>query len=378
MNTRDNNLPAIITAAPPMSAEQVRDHVNAVQAVMQSVMKDKVHYGIIPGTPKPSLWKPGAEVLCMAFHIDPEYEVEDLSTADLYRYRVKCIGRHQHTGIRLGAGLGAASSNEEKYKWREALCDEEFEIALEGRKRIKFKKAYQSSSIEKKKQIRTEPDDIDNTVLKMACKRAQIAMTLNVTAASDIFTQDIEDLPEHLRSEAATDPVLLAKWVAAAVGAATPEDLKKVWDEGKVVLKDANDAVAYQALKKAVEDRGAVLKGTKPALADADFEAALKKAKEAIAKGKKTPADILATFQSKNALTPAQIAAINALGIDPNAIATTEAITAMFEKAEAGSISEAEIAKHLGIEELNAATLTVGQIEKAMAFIADPVGASKK
>jgi hypothetical protein len=35
----------------------------------------------------------------------------------------------------------------------------------------------------------------------MACKRAQVAMTLNVTAASDIFTQDIEDLPEELRPD---------------------------------------------------------------------------------------------------------------------------------------------------------------------------------
>lgn len=376
MNTRDNNLPAIITAALPMSAEQVRDHVNAVQAVMQSVMKDKVHYGTIPGTPKPSLWKPGAEVLCMAFHIDPEYEVEDLSTADFYRYRVKCIGRHQHTGIRLGAGLGAATSNEEKYKWREALCDEEFDLALEGRKRIKFKKGYQTSSIEKKKQIRTEPDDIDNTVLKMACKRAQIAMTLNVTAASDIFTQDIEDLPEHLRSEAATDPALLAKWVASAVGAATPEDLKKVWDDGKVVLKDANDAVAYQALKKAVEDRGAALKGTKPALADADFEAALKKAKDTIAKGKKTPADILATFQSKNTLTPAQIAAVNALGIDPASPASEESLDALWAKAEEATLSRADVTKYLGVAV--DALLTVGQVAQALAFIADPVGASKK
>jgi hypothetical protein len=54
------------------------------------------------------------------------------------------------------------------------------------------------------KQVRAERDDIENTILKMACKRAHVAMTLNVTAASDIFTQDIEDLPEHLLSEIET------------------------------------------------------------------------------------------------------------------------------------------------------------------------------
>jgi hypothetical protein len=33
----------------------------------------------------------------------------------------------------------------------------------------------------------------------MAKKRAQIDLTLTATAASDIFTQDLEDIPEELR-----------------------------------------------------------------------------------------------------------------------------------------------------------------------------------
>jgi hypothetical protein len=43
--------------------------------------------------------------------------------------------------------------------------------------------------------------DTYNTVLKMADKRALIAAVLNGTAASDVFTQDVEDQP---RSHAAT------------------------------------------------------------------------------------------------------------------------------------------------------------------------------
>jgi hypothetical protein len=38
-----------------------------------------------------------------------------------------------------------------------------------------------------------------NTVLKMAKKRAQIDLTLTATAASDVFTQDIEDMPDEIR-----------------------------------------------------------------------------------------------------------------------------------------------------------------------------------
>ena len=174
-----------------LTAVDLRAHVNLVQEVMKAVMKDGTHYGVIPGTPKPSLWKPGAEVLAATFRIAVSYRTEDLSTLDVVRYRVTAIGTHQTSGIVMGEGMGECSSGEEKYKWRKAY-DEEFNATPEDRKRIKYGK-YTA------KQVRTEAADLANTVLKMACKRAQVAMTLNVTAASDIFTQDIEDLPEELR-----------------------------------------------------------------------------------------------------------------------------------------------------------------------------------
>jgi hypothetical protein len=40
------------------------------------------------------------------------------------------------------------------------------------------------------------PADYYNTVLKMAKKRAHVDAILTATAASDIFTQDVEDMPE--------------------------------------------------------------------------------------------------------------------------------------------------------------------------------------
>lgn len=176
-----------------LTAAEIRANVNLVQEVMQAVMKKDVHYGTIPGTPKPTLYKPGAEVLAATFRIAVSYHVEDLSTADAVRYRVTATGTHQTSGTVMGAGMGECSSGEEKYKWRKAY-DEEFNATPEDKKRIKYGK-YTAN------QVRTEPADLANTVLKMACKRAQVAMTLNVTAASDIFTQDIEDLPEELRPQ---------------------------------------------------------------------------------------------------------------------------------------------------------------------------------
>ncbi len=183
----------------PQTAADVRAHVNLVQEVMQAVMKEGTHYGKIPGTPKPSLWKPGAEVLASTFRIAVSYKTEDLSTEDCIRYRTTAIGTHQTTGIVMGTGMGECSSNEEKYKWRKANSPKEFDATAKNRRRIKYSHDRQNNKDYETLQIRTDPADVANTILKMSCKRAQVAMTLNVTAASDIFTQDIEDLPEELR-----------------------------------------------------------------------------------------------------------------------------------------------------------------------------------
>jgi len=185
----------------PESAASIRAQVNRIQEVMQAVMKDGTHYGVIPGTPKPSLWKPGAEVLCATFRIAPSFGIEDLSNHDAVRYRITCVGTHQATSTVMGEGVGECSSNEEKYKWRKAY-QREFDATPADRRRVKFGYDKYKEQDYEITQVRTEPADVANTVLKMAAKRAQVAMTLNVTAASDIFTQDIEDLPEGMQADA--------------------------------------------------------------------------------------------------------------------------------------------------------------------------------
>lgn len=188
-----------------LTAVDVRAHVNLIQQVMQSVMKKDTHYGVIPGCKLPSLYKAGSEVLLTTFRIAVVPEVEDLSTPDEIRYRVSAKGVHQPTGTVIGVGVGECSTSEDKYKWRRAVCDEEYDATPENRRRIKYQKGgyvngrYDKYAIVQQKQIRTEPADLANTVLKMAKKRAQIDLTLTGTAASDIFTQDIEDLPDELR-----------------------------------------------------------------------------------------------------------------------------------------------------------------------------------
>lgn len=199
----DENLPAVVVPTPQLTAEQVKGQIQLIQRVTKGVMKKDMHFGKIPGTQKNTLYKAGSEVLLTTFRIGVELQVEDLSTTDCIRYRVTVTGRHQLSGIALGQGIGEASTNEEKYRWRRAVCDKEYELAPEDRKRIKFQKYGQT--VEELKQVRTEPADVANTILKMAKKRAQIDMTLTALACSDMFTQDLEDMPAELRDQAAAE-----------------------------------------------------------------------------------------------------------------------------------------------------------------------------
>jgi hypothetical protein len=48
-------------------------------------------------------------------------------------------------------------------------------------------------------QIRTNPCDLQNTILKMAVKRARVDACLTCTAASDVFEQDLDTVPRDER-----------------------------------------------------------------------------------------------------------------------------------------------------------------------------------
>jgi hypothetical protein len=93
-------------------------------------------------------------------------------------------------------------------------------------------------------------------------------MTLDVTAASDMFTQDIEDMPEELRNDEPGEPVmtaLAAEWVARANAAPTADDLATVWKAGVKAINEAKDAAASNAFKAAVTARGEAFKAAQPA-----------------------------------------------------------------------------------------------------------------
>lgn len=198
-----------------MSVVEVRENVNLIQQVMDAVMHKGEHYGVIPGCgDKPTLLKPGAEKLCTTFRLSPTYEIRKTDLDRGHReYEIVCTLTHIPTGDVFGQGVGSCSTMESKYRYRDAQrkCPEcGAEAIIRGKKEygggwLCFKKKggcgakYQDGdpAIEEQAQGKVEnPDPADqyNTVLKMAKKRAHVDAVLTVTAASDIFTQDLEDM----------------------------------------------------------------------------------------------------------------------------------------------------------------------------------------
>lgn len=204
-----NQLMAVPSAA-AMSTQvdhkAVIAQVKAIQKIMSDVMKDGMHYGVIPGTKQPSLYKAGSEALLSAFHISVEPEIDSRRDGDHISYTVRCIGRHMQSGIVVGMGVGECSTAEEKYCWRAAVCEQEYDDTADTHRRVKWNKGYKGAAPWSVLQVRTNPADLANTCLKMAKKRAQIDLTLTSLSASDIFTQDVEDLPAEYLDDGSEAP----------------------------------------------------------------------------------------------------------------------------------------------------------------------------
>ena len=134
------------------------DKIQAFQEVIQKAVKPGHDIGIIPGTNKPTLLKPGAEKIVMMMGLSSRYEimdkVEDYDKG-FFSYNVKCVlSRNDYD---ICEGVGNCNSRESKY-------------------------------------VKADPYSIANTILKMAKKRAYVDAALSVASLSDIFTQDLEDM----------------------------------------------------------------------------------------------------------------------------------------------------------------------------------------
>ncbi len=209
--------PAAIEGA--LSVKSVTEQVQLIQQIMKDAMKDKEHYGTIPGCgDKKVLLKAGAEKLNLTFRLDPEFDIDviDIADAGHREYRIKCTIRSIVSGVVLGSGVGSCTTMEKKYRfttgpkestdqlvpkeyWNLRNSDPVAALEIIGGKGYSVAKVdgvwmivIQGERVENE-----NPADFWNTCLKMAKKRAMVDAVLTVTAASDIFTQDLEENVEE-------------------------------------------------------------------------------------------------------------------------------------------------------------------------------------
>ncbi len=211
---------AVDPATSALTVQQVLGQVALIQQIMTAAMKDGEHFGRIPGCgTKPTLLKPGAEKLCLTFRLAPTYDVDERRLDNGHReYRVQCTLSSIVTQAFIGQGVGICTTMENKYRYRQnvaeptdkpvprAYWDARAEDPSKAQELIGGK-GFSVKKVEGKgwmiarggeKLEHDNPADNYNTVLKMAKKRALVDAVLTATAASDIFTQDLEDITANL------------------------------------------------------------------------------------------------------------------------------------------------------------------------------------
>lgn len=267
--------PNQIVSSNQLTSRDLIAQVGLIQEVMSSVMRDGEHFGKIPGCgDKPTLLKAGAEKLGFTFRLSPSYIITRTDLRNDHReYEITCSLTHINTGQVWGHGVGSCSTMESKYRYRTGAAEstgkpvpkeywkDRDQSLLGGKGFIAQKIDGQWFICTKGDKVENDnPADQYNTVLKMAKKRALVDAMLTCTAASDIFTQDLEDLSgngviqEAVVVEAkAADPVdkkpAAAKTDAKSKPAAKPaETYYEKCDRGLKWLRAHKAAQAYTDL----------------------------------------------------------------------------------------------------------------------------------
>lgn len=183
MEVQDTKTIDILPANLEMEIMKAKKQRMALEKLFSELLVPGTDFDRVPGTDKPTLLKSGAELLCQVFHLAPGkvdiiQATEDFDTGT-FSYMVGVPIIHRDSGILIAYGIGAANSKEPKYRYRNIEEDGE---------RIKIENP--------------DPAGQQNTLLKMAAKRAFIDGVLKATGASRMFTQDMEDfvIPEKASS----------------------------------------------------------------------------------------------------------------------------------------------------------------------------------
>ncbi len=171
---------------------------NALIAFTREVLVKDQDYGVVPGVQKPTLLKPGAEKLMNLFKLSVEFEctdkVLDLATrfvAYTYKATVKT-----NAGRIITQCEGSVNSYEPKYRYswiEKAKPDQAAQDRMKADGTGKFRKGG-SGWLWVERSENPDLVGLQNTMQKMAQKRAFVGAILLATNASEFFTQDVEDM----------------------------------------------------------------------------------------------------------------------------------------------------------------------------------------
>jgi hypothetical protein len=251
--------------SPVMNLAVAKQRLKEFQEFVHEYLQEGEDFGTIPGTPKPTLYKPGADKLCELYGLSDSYtilsKIEDFESG-LFDYTVECVLTSRAQQVVVSTGLGACSSYESKYRWRDGrrVCPkcgkdciikgkEEYGggwlcFAKKGGCGAKFGDKDPSIVSQSLERV-PNPDIIDmkNTILKMAKKRSKVDATLSATRSSGLFTQDMEDIkgaepePEHRNGSA-------QEWSTDAEKAEIANrkiaELKQTASQGRTAKKQAS------------------------------------------------------------------------------------------------------------------------------------------
>lgn len=183
-----------------INLEQVREGLNKIkqfQAVVKELTKEGSDYGVIPGTEKPTLLKPGAEKIAKLMNLSDSYEIMDKREdykEPLFAYTIRCSLKNIKSGNLISEGIGQCNSLESKYRYR-WIFDNDIPKGM-SKETLKSKKIFSKKKQREYNLYRINNDEIFsqiNTVLKMAKKRALVDAVLSAARLSEVFTQDLDE-----------------------------------------------------------------------------------------------------------------------------------------------------------------------------------------
>lgn len=202
-----------------MTIDELRSNLAFIKDVMRTVMVEGQDYGKIPGCgDKPGLFQPGAQKLCMTFQLTDAVKKEVIRDLPNYHREYEItISLTSQTG-RSWEGVGTCSTMESKYRYRKAerkcpKCGQNTIIkgkaeygggwicfGKKGGCGAKFNDNDTAITSQAGGQVENEnPADHWNTVRKMAFKRALVHASINATNTSELWSQDLEDLPDSAK-----------------------------------------------------------------------------------------------------------------------------------------------------------------------------------